>query len=100
MPYRAKDCPAQRSEFSHPDVVIVLTCLSYYYAGLCNDDLFLALKHLVKSDQADIEYQSWIRDAPDLSPAYRQLSGINLEDRHHCVKHIFQDLRFSKGAID
>ena len=100
VPYRAKDCPAQRSEFSHPDVVIVLTCLSYYYAGLCDEDLFLAFNHLVKSDQADIEYQSWIRDAPDLSPKYRNVNGINLEDRHHCVKHIFPDLRFSKGAID
>ena len=100
VPYRAKDCPAQRSEFSHPDVVIVLTCLSYYYAGLCDDDLFLALQHLVKSDQADIEYQEWIQDAPDLSSAYQHLGGINLEDRHHCVKHIFPDLRFSKGAID
>lgn len=100
VPYRAKDCPAPRPEFSHPDVVIVLTCLSYYYAGLCDDDLFLGLQHLVKSDQADIEYQTWIRDAPDLSPAYRHLGGINLEDRHHCVEHIFPDLRFSKGAID
>ena len=100
VPYRAKDCPAQRSEFSHPDVVIVLTCLSYYYAGLCDDDLFLALNHLVKSDQADIEYQSWTRDAPGLSLKYRHVNGINLEDWHHCVKYIFPDLRFSKGAID
>jgi len=100
VPYRAKDCPAQRSEFSHPDVVIVLTCLSYYYAGLCDDDIFLALEHLVKSDQADIEYQAWVRDAPELSPTYRDLSNINLEDRHHCVKQIFPDLRSSKGAID
>jgi len=29
----------QRSEFSHPDIVIVLTSLSYYYGGLDNDDL-------------------------------------------------------------
>lgn len=73
VPYRARDCPAQRPEFSHPDDIVVLSCLSYYYAGLC-DDFLLALKHLVKSDQANIEYRSWIRDAPDLSPTYRRLS--------------------------
>lgn len=100
VPYRAKDSPAPRSEFSHPDVVIVLTSLSYYYAGLSDEDLFLALQHLVKSDQADIEYQAWIQDAPDLPPTYRHLGGINLEDRHHCVEHIFPNLCFAKGAID
>ena len=78
----------------------MLTCLSYYYTELCNDNLFLALKHLVRSGQANIEYQSWIQDAPDLSPTYQHLGGINLEDCHHCVKHIFSDLCFSKCAID
>lgn len=66
VPFRAKDSPTLRSEFSHPDVVIVLTCLSYYYGGLGDDDLFLAFEHLVKSDQADIEYGDWVRDAADL----------------------------------
>ncbi|KAL4861979.1 hypothetical protein BDV12DRAFT_207643 [Aspergillus spectabilis] len=100
VPYRAKDNPAPRSEFSHPDVVVVLTCLSYYYAGLNDDDLVAAFHHLLKSDQADTEYQIWINDAPDLSHAYYQLGGINLEDRHQCIKHVFPNLRFSKGAID
>ena len=30
VPFRAKDNPTPRSEFSHPDVAIVLTLLSYY----------------------------------------------------------------------
>ncbi|KAL4786748.1 hypothetical protein BJX76DRAFT_365241 [Aspergillus varians] len=100
VPYRAKDNPAPRSEFSHPDVVVVLTCLSYYYAGLSDDDLFMAFHHLLKSDQADTEYQLWVDDAPGLSRAYHQLGGINLEDRHHCLEHIFPSLRASKGVID
>ncbi|KAJ9257552.1 hypothetical protein DTO195F2_5534 [Paecilomyces variotii] len=100
VPYRAKDNPAPQSEFSHPDVVVVLTCLSYYYAGLSDDDLVAAFHHLLKSDQADTEYQAWIDDAPDLSYAYRQLGGINLQDRHHCIEHVFPNLQFSKGAID
>ncbi|GLA78963.1 hypothetical protein AtubIFM55763_001128 [Aspergillus tubingensis] len=100
VPYRAKDNPAPRAEFSHPDVVIVLTCLSYYYEGLGDEDLFRAFDHLVGSDQADAEYQIWVDDAPTLPPAYRQLVGVNLQDRLHCMECIFPCLRFAKGAID
>jgi hypothetical protein len=63
VPYRAKDNPTPRSEFSHPDVVLVLTSLSYYYDGLKDEDIFTALKHLMRSDQADVEYGAWIGDA-------------------------------------
>ncbi|RMZ91442.1 hypothetical protein DV736_g1343, partial [Chaetothyriales sp. CBS 134916] len=100
VPYRAKDSPTLRSEFSHPDVVIVLTCLSHYYGGMKNDDLFLALDCLLKSDQADAEYQEWVKDAPKLPPAFRQLSGINLKDRLQCIQQVFPPLRFAKNAID
>jgi hypothetical protein len=100
VPYRAKDNPTPRSEFSHPDVVIVLTSLSYYYGGLENDDLFLALGHLSRSDQADMEYQAWVKDAPDLPPAFRQLVGINLKDRFQCIEQVIPPLRYAKSAID
>lgn len=100
VPYRAKDNPALRSEFSHPDVVVVLTCLSYYYAGLGDDDLFTAFQHLLKSDQAETEYKSWVDDAPGLRKTYHHLRGINLRDQHHCLEHVFPALRTSKGAID
>ncbi|KAJ5762050.1 uncharacterized protein N7511_005432 [Penicillium nucicola] len=82
VPYRGKDNPSLRSEFSHPDVIIILTSLRYYYAGFNEPDLFLALSHLVRSDQADMEYEEWVTDAPLLSSAYRQLVDVNLEDRH------------------
>ncbi|KAL4944048.1 hypothetical protein BDV06DRAFT_220625 [Aspergillus oleicola] len=100
VPYRAKDNPAPRSEFSHPDVVVVLSCLSYYYGGLSDDELFAALQHLVQSDQKDIEYQRWVDDAPDLPHVCRQLGGINLQDRHHCLQRVFPYLRMSKAAVD
>lgn len=100
VPYRAKDCPALRSEFSHPDVVIVLTCLCYYYKGLSDADLFTALAHLMDSDQADINYRSWIDDAPNVDLAFRQLQGVNLQDRPQCIDKLFPSIRFSKAAID
>lgn len=33
IPFKAKDIPAEMSEFGHPDVAICLTQLSYYYSG-------------------------------------------------------------------
>ncbi|EER36939.1 conserved hypothetical protein [Histoplasma capsulatum H143] len=100
VPYRAKDNPTPRSEFSHPDVVIILTSLSYYYGGLEDADLFATFSHLLKSDQADIEYQVWMRDAPHLPPDFRCLTGINLKDRLQCLERIFPFIRHAKSVID
>jgi hypothetical protein len=100
VPYRSKDSPSPRSEFSHPDVVLVFTSLTYYYGGLQDDDLFCAFAHLATSDQAEVEYLQWVRTAAPLPEAFRQLNGINIKDRHQCVSDIFPSLRYSKGAID
>ncbi|KAI9655268.1 MAG: hypothetical protein M1829_000681 [Trizodia sp. TS-e1964] len=100
VPYRAKDCPTPRSEFSHPDVVIVLTCLCYYYEGLSDDDLFLAFERLLKSDQANLEYNEWVNDAPELPSAFGQLAGVNMKDRFQAIHKIFPHLRFAKSVID
>ncbi|KAL1599546.1 hypothetical protein SLS60_007349 [Paraconiothyrium brasiliense] len=100
VPYRSKDKPSSRSEFSHPDVVIALTSLTYYYGGLDDDDLFNAFTYLLRSDQADIEYGFWVQDADQLPEAFHHLSNINTEDRHQCVTEVFPSLRYSKAAID
>lgn len=100
VPYRAKDSPSLRSEFSHPDVVIALTSLSYYYGGLSDDDLFTTMGHLMDADQSDVEYQAWIQDANDLPAAFKQLQGINLKDRPLCTSELFPALRFSKSVVD
>lgn len=100
VPFRAKDSPMPRSEFSHPDVIIVLTCLSYYYSGIGNNDLFCIFEQLSRSESPDSVYQDWIRTAPSMPQPYRQLRGVNLRDRMQCVTEIFPHLRYSKGAID
>ena len=38
IPFIGKDVPSQRSEFSHPDIVIGLTILAYRYEGLRHID--------------------------------------------------------------
>jgi hypothetical protein len=100
VPYRAKDSPSPRSEFSHPDVVVVLTSLCYYYDGLSDDDMFTALGHLVDTDQADAEYQVWVKNASSLPVAFHQLQGINLKDRLQCILQLFPHLRKGKAVVD
>ncbi|KZF24028.1 hypothetical protein L228DRAFT_218359 [Xylona heveae TC161] len=100
VPYQAKDKPSLRSEFSHPDVVISLTSLAYYYRGLDDEELLIAFDKLSRSDQADMEYQLWVASAPGLPPSFRHLQGINLRDTEQCRNEVFPSLKFSKGAID
>ena len=100
VPYRAKDTPATRAEFSHPDAAIVLTCLSYYHGGLSDEQLYIAFEKLILSDHAQGEYEHWIQDAPELPSAFQQLVGINLSDPAQCSRMVFPPLRLAKGAID
>ncbi len=100
VPYRAKDNPATRAEFSHPDAAIVLTCISYYYGGLSNAQLYTAFEKLLLSDHAQEEYERWVQDAPELPFAFRKLSGINLCDPEQCSQTVFPSLRLAKGAIE
>ncbi|KAK3904432.1 hypothetical protein C8A05DRAFT_13694 [Staphylotrichum tortipilum] len=100
VPYRAKDAPAPRSEFSHPEVVIVLTCLSYYYQGLSDDELRVCLEQLSISDQAVEEYGRWAAASPKLPPSLRHFSGVNLKDTALFNNSIFPGLRYVKPTID
>jgi hypothetical protein len=101
IPYRAKDSPSPRSEFSHPDVIILLTQLCFYYGGLGDDELFSSFVHLLKSDQAAIQYNDWVRTAaPGLPAAFHNISGVSIKDRVLCVQEIFPHLRYSRAAID
>ena len=57
VPYRAKDVPTLRADFGHPDVAVILTCLSYYYDGLKDDQLDLCFELLFKLDNPPLEYE-------------------------------------------
>ncbi|KAK0738067.1 hypothetical protein B0T18DRAFT_394422 [Schizothecium vesticola] len=100
VPYRAKDMPSPRSEFSHPDVIIVLTCLSYYYRGLSFEELFVSLETLSRSDLASQEYSIWTSAATTISPTLRHFSGVNLKDEARCRNLVYPALRYVKPAID
>ncbi|KAE8440618.1 hypothetical protein EG329_007020 [Mollisiaceae sp. DMI_Dod_QoI] len=100
VPYHAKDNPSARSEFSHPDTAIALTCLSYYYGGLSDQQIHASFDELFLSDHAQEDYVQWIRHCEDLPSSFKQLTGVNLRDKQQCSHELFPRLRYSKGLID
>jgi hypothetical protein len=100
VPYHAKDNPTARSEFSHPDAAIVLTCLAYYYGGISDQQLRASFETLLQSDHAKEEYEKWVKDAPGLAPAFRQISGVNLSNMGQCSREVFPPLRFARSVIN
>ncbi|KAF5675374.1 hypothetical protein FCIRC_7358 [Fusarium circinatum] len=46
------------------------------------------------------EYQDWIKTAPSLPQAFKNLEGVNLRDRVQCITEIFPHVRYSKAAVD
>ncbi|KAK0717274.1 hypothetical protein B0T26DRAFT_775322 [Lasiosphaeria miniovina] len=100
VPYRAKDMPSPRSEFSHPDVVVILTCLSYHYDGLSNNSLATCLELLEKSENPDDEYSRWVKASPNLPRTFESFSSINMKDVSQCVDIVFPNLRYARPLID
>ncbi|KAF8464451.1 hypothetical protein BDZ91DRAFT_256645 [Kalaharituber pfeilii] len=100
VPYRAKDSPAPRADFGHPDVTIALTCLSYYYQGLEDGQLRMCFERLKKLDNPAAEYLTWIKGCEDLPSPLHQLQGINLEDNDQWSNTIYPRLRLNKSVID
>lgn len=99
VPYRDRDMPSPRSDFSHPDLLIVLTSLCYYYGGLSDEDLALCLKHVARADQGKDEYVDWAAGDAKLAAALGTLEGLNLSDKTS-AREVFSTLRYSKKAID
>ncbi|CAF1602061.1 unnamed protein product, partial [Adineta ricciae] len=61
VPYRAKDVVADRTEFGHPDLAIVLTYLSYYYSGLNDGQLTRVFDRLTtEENNPEAIYDEWI----------------------------------------
>jgi hypothetical protein len=101
IPFRAKDTPSPRSEFGHPDVTILLTCLSYYYEGLHPDMMTHALQSLLSSDVPELTYTSWLTACwNDVPPSLRTVKGINLQDGELVRTQLFPHLQYNKAVID
>ena len=99
VPYRAKGVPSHSAEFSHPDVAIILTCLSYYYTGLTDDQLMNCFQLLEGENDPDLEYERW-QWHMDPEDKLRSLRNVNLRDKDLCRQRLFPKLRFNKAVID
>ena len=77
VPYKAKGIASDQAEFGHPDVSIILTCLSFYYSGISLPQFKQALTQLIKSDDEPVrEFDSWIRDIQSFPDSLRSWSSI------------------------
>ena len=102
VPYRAKDVPSSRADFGHPDVAIILTCLSYYYGGLDEKQVTICFRQLLKQDNPALEYETWIEGFPhdSLPENLRRLSGINVESTEQVTAYLVPLFGHAKPVID
>ena len=61
IPFRACDTPAERSEYAHPDILILFTQLADYDDGLSEKEFKDAVHALLQTGPTaqEAEYQSW-----------------------------------------
>ena len=90
--------PSHSAEFGHPDIAILLTCLSFYYTGLTDSQLQDCFVLLYRTNDPTLEYDQWQKHA-EMPSAWRSLAGVNLDDKS-CVERLFTHLRLNKAVID
>ncbi|EIW76857.1 hypothetical protein CONPUDRAFT_130199 [Coniophora puteana RWD-64-598 SS2] len=101
VPYRAKDVPSTNAEFGHPDVVVLLTCLSYYFAGLSDPQLDTCVRFLGSLDNPESAYEKWtsLVDGSVLPQSLWSFKGLNFEsaEQRRVICSIF---RYNQATID
>lgn len=102
VPYRAKDVPAPDTQFGHPDITILLTCLSYYYTGLCEAQLRTSFQMLLKENNPATEYALWVRDCGSalLPISLRNLKEFNLDASEQWDDYLFPIFAYNQATID
>lgn len=99
VPYQAKGVPSDQAEFGHPDVAILLTCLSFYYSGLEEIQFEKTLRHVLKSDDPALDYDRWVQEAKTLPDSVRTWAAINVDDEIQ-RKELWDHLRYNMIVID
>ena len=102
VPYRAKDVPARDTQFGHPDITILLTCLSYYYTGLNEAQLRISFQTLLNQDNPAAEYELWVQDygSTSLPSSLRNLKEFNLESSEQWDNYLFPIFSHNQATID
>jgi len=98
VPYEARGVPSERSEFGHPDVALVLTCLAFYYSGITYDQFRQDLKLVLDADDLSNEWVQWT-SLSTLPEDLREWNVINI-DNNKQVHRLWKHLRLQKNVID
>lgn len=99
VPYTAKGKPSEQAEFGHPDVAILLTCLSHYYSGLGATQFEKVLRFVLKSDDPALDYDRWVQSVDSLPGSLRSWAAINVDDELQC-QELWNHLQYNTVVID
>ncbi|TAQ88566.1 hypothetical protein B7494_g3109 [Chlorociboria aeruginascens] len=99
VPFHAKGIPSDNSEFGHPDVGILFTCLAFYYDGLSLSQLRQSLESVLKSDDPSSQYDRWTHTSQNLPDSLRDANAINVDDEGQLVE-IWKHVRYNVVVID
>ena len=102
IPYRGKDVPAPDTQFGHPDITILLTCLSYYYTGLSEEQLRMTFETLLNQDNPAMEYGVWVQDcgSSSLPSSLQNLGEFNLGSSEQWDSHLFPIFAYNQATIN
>ena len=101
VPYEAKGVPSDRSEFGHPDVAILLTCLAFYYSGLTREQFRSSLRHILcHHDDPVTAYGQWIAGGAASLPAELQQWNVVNPDDESQVDQLWSLLRLTRPVVD
>lgn len=87
------------SEFGHPDVAILLTCLAFYYSGLNISQFQEGLRLVLKSDDPATEYDKWTHGTDALPETLQHWNVINCDDQGQ-TEDLWWHLRFNRSVLD
>jgi hypothetical protein len=99
VPFDAKGVPSEQSEFGHPDVALLLTCLSFYYAGLTPTQFREGLRHVLGSGDPAAEYDRWTQGFRGLPEHLSHWNTINI-DHQQQFDELWGKLRLNRGVLD
>ncbi|CAG1966350.1 unnamed protein product [Fusarium graminearum] len=99
VPFHAKGVPSDQSEWGHPDVAILFTCLAFYYDGVNLSQLRQSLEHILKSDDPSTEYNTWISSIENFPPSLKAWNSINVDDEMQLCE-IWKIVRYNGVVVD
>ncbi|KXX73436.1 hypothetical protein MMYC01_210194 [Madurella mycetomatis] len=99
VPFEAKGVPSEQSEFGHPDVALLLTCLSFYYTGLTPAQFRDGLRQVLSSEDPAAEYDRWTQNSSSLPEHLRHWNAINT-DHQEQLDQLWRRLRLNRGVLN